>query len=260
MLHAPNDDLIEVVRELARSTTPQELQSRGVRRVRSIGVDDLSLLIEKAINRTLLRRTIGGIDDRELDALVSETNAEFVAQLAEYEALGDSRERLERQRAKVRSDLDELRQVIAERVERDPAEQAAADEQRAHDLRLSVQALLLPLYDPDRRKPGVRRVAEQILGLFEESTRRALEERESAREREIEQLHRRVAKLIASLEATEKVLGEVAKMKDVEHGIASIYRTVQGLAQGDLAREKKRDALERIFQSNLTLRSLVAQG
>lgn len=263
MLHATNEELLEVVRELARPTTPHELELRGIRHVRSIGLNEISLLIEKSVNRTLMKRTIGALREPELDELVGAAEAEFGAQLAELEELADSHAFIERQRAKVREDLDSVRSAIAQRERSDLrglAEQAEADLARERDLRLAIQALLLPLRDGGTQRPGVRRVAEQLLALIDRNEERALAAQRCAHDDDVQLLERRVAKLIASLENAEQALAELAKRKDVEHGIASIYRTVQGLAHSELDREKKLEALERLFRSNLNLRSLVTRG
>jgi hypothetical protein len=264
--HEINTDLVDVVRELARETTPQELQRRGVRNIRSIGISQVSLLIEKAVNRTLMKRTIGGLSDVELGALVAEAEAEFTAQLAELEVLADSRKLVERQREQVHQDLAALRDAPAPEAPADGdgasgPSAAEIEAERVRDLRLQIQALLLPLYDPNaRNRPGVRRLAEQVMALCVADREAALAAQKIAYQDEILQLERRVAKLVQSLETTEKVLDELAKMKDVEHGIASIYRTVQGLATGAFDREKKIEMLERIFLANLDLRAQVAQG
>lgn len=259
-----NSDLVDVLRELGRPTTPRELESRGVRRVRSIGLADVSLLIERAVNRTLMKRTIGGLDDTERRALIEDAEAEFAQLRSELQVLTDSRDLMERHRQSVRSDLSDVKRVLVPPrgfVEQHEAERAAAaklDAERMTALRLEMQALLLPLFDPGSKpRPGVRRIAEDLLVLFVRDRDRALAEQRRAMDKHVDGLERRIAKLVASLESTERVLAEIAKMKDVELGVASIYRTVQGLAAvgGEVA--KKREMLEQIFLSNLEMRGLV---
>jgi hypothetical protein len=71
--------------------------------------------------------------------------------------------------------------------------------------------------------------------------------------RSLDVLQRRAAKLEHSLKETRAALAYVSGLEHVDSGIASIYRTVQGLAIGDPERERKREALECLFQANLAL-------
>jgi transposase len=62
-----------------------------------------------------------------------------------------------------------------------------------------------------------------------------------------------VTKLVESLEATEKTLKEVAAMKNIDLGIASLYRVVQGLPEEEQNRAQKKQMMEIIFQANLDM-------
>jgi diguanylate cyclase (GGDEF)-like protein len=70
----------------------------------------------------------------------------------------------------------------------------------------------------------------------------------------IDQLERRIAKLTHLLGITEDELRRVAGMKNIDLGIASIYRTVQGLSDDAVQKEKKRVMMREIFQANLELK------
>ena len=52
-----NAALSEALEEIGRHTTPEQLRKRGVRRVLSVTRQDVSRLIEVAVNRTLLERS-----------------------------------------------------------------------------------------------------------------------------------------------------------------------------------------------------------
>ncbi|MEM6674091.1 MAG: hypothetical protein AAF726_14700 [Planctomycetota bacterium] len=63
-------------------------------------------------------------------------------------------------------------------------------------------------------------------------------------------LERRIAKLVAALDAAQ---GEIARLRrggDVETGVASIYQSVQGLDDGETHVELKRALVEEIFRKN----------
>jgi hypothetical protein len=68
-------------------------------------------------------------------------------------------------------------------------------------------------------------------------------------------LQRRAAKLERSLDETRSALAYVSGLEHVDMGLASIYREVQGLSEFDPQHERKRSALEHIFQANLALRN-----
>ncbi len=71
--------------------------------------------------------------------------------------------------------------------------------------------------------------------------------------REIELLETRVAKLKQLLDATEEELSRLVQEKSADPGIASIYRTVQGIAPGERNYEKKRELLTVIYRANVEL-------
>ena len=76
-----NQALTDVVRRWARPTTPEELAQRGVARLRSVSLSRVANLIEKAVNRTLLARTIGDPGDSER-GFSQAARAEFVRMLS----------------------------------------------------------------------------------------------------------------------------------------------------------------------------------
>jgi diguanylate cyclase (GGDEF)-like protein len=75
---------------------------------------------------------------------------------------------------------------------------------------------------------------------------------------QIETLERRVAKLRDLLDQSETALGDLAATKGVEAGIASIYRTVQGLQPDE--KGQKKEMLSLIFEANLELQKKKKPG
>ena len=67
-------------------------------------------------------------------------------------------------------------------------------------------------------------------------------------------------KLIHVLGVTEEELQRVAAMKGIDLGIASIYRSVQGLAADATHRARKLAMMQDIFESNLDLKNKTAPG
>jgi diguanylate cyclase (GGDEF)-like protein len=78
---------------------------------------------------------------------------------------------------------------------------------------------------------------------------------------QIDILERRLTKLSNQLGITEQELVRVAKMKNIDLGISSIYRSVQGISGGDDQYELKKSLMSKIFKANLDLlRTIGSQG
>ncbi len=78
--------------------------------------------------------------------------------------------------------------------------------------------------------------------------------KEEAYRREIDNLHRRIAKLTQSLGLTEQEIARLRNLKSVDEGVASLYREVQGLNPADARAELKKDLMSAIFEANLDLK------
>lgn len=76
----------------------------------------------------------------------------------------------------------------------------------------------------------------------------------------VELLERRIAKLTESLGVTEEELQRVLRMKGVDPGVASVYRSVQGLSADAVQAELKRELMSKIFQANLDLRKQISSS
>jgi len=66
----------------------------------------------------------------------------------------------------------------------------------------------------------------------------------------VEMYERRIAKLTRSLERLEHELSGIGD-REIEGGLSSIYRVVQGLSQSDPFRDAKKDMLRDIFEANV---------
>ncbi len=72
--------------------------------------------------------------------------------------------------------------------------------------------------------------------------------------RQVATLARRIRRLKALLDATEAELAALARRKGVDPGVASIFRTVQGLRSGQEDFSRRHGILTLIFEANLDLR------
>jgi hypothetical protein len=256
MSNSINSAFQEALREMGRPTTPEDLRRRGIKRLRSVTTSEVSLLIERAVNRTLMERTIGALDPVEKAEILHSAQNQFTRQLHDFQDLADSRQALEAHRRESQAELARLRESLevrrlAEARPGAPSESASEVRQR---LIVEIRACLQPLL-PEGSFGGVdRRVVEDLRALTERHVAQALEQLRHGFQIETENQERRVAKLVKSLEETEQVLARVAAAKAIDPGVASIYDSVQGLSAADAAVEKKKELLVHIFEANLALR------
>ena len=82
----------------------------------------------------------------------------------------------------------------------------------------------------------------------------ALDQLSGDHARRVDVLERRVAKLKDLLDSTEAELMAIARMKGIDTGVASIYRTVQGLTADEQDFERKKEMLTLLFEANVELR------
>lgn len=76
----------------------------------------------------------------------------------------------------------------------------------------------------------------------------------SEQQQRIELLERRIAKLSESLGMTEAELQRVSAQKSMDPGVASIYKTVQGLSSNAVQAELKKTLMSKIFEANVELK------
>ena len=93
----------------------------------------------------------------------------------------------------------------------------------------------------------------EVVRLSAESLKGGEGQDDGALRREVEQLHRRIAKLTGSLEMTEQEIVRLRKLKNVDDGVESLYREVQGLSDGDARSEVKKELMGEIFKANMHL-------
>ena len=99
----------------------------------------------------------------------------------------------------------------------------------------------------------LRAAQAEIARLAEEAARPRGDGDVDAYKREVDQLQRRIAKLTQSLETTEAEIARLRDIKDVDDGVASVYRDVQGLDDRDARSEVKKELMGAIFKANLDL-------
>ncbi len=115
---------------------------------------------------------------------------------------------------------------------------------------------------PERRRRAIsqRALESAVQRAVAERTREHARERallEASHGREVDVLQRRVAKLAGQIEAQELQLLR-RQRGEVETGLASVYREVQGLPEDASNFALKQELMAAIFKANLKLRKRVA--
>jgi diguanylate cyclase (GGDEF)-like protein len=221
--------------------------SIGVAANRDAGVRDIETLVQQAQAGMALARAAGG--DRWMRQ--EQAGSEFDQIRRELEDLRGALDRqgdVVREAASVkavleRADLPGGSPALLER----PEDRAFAEQMRAQ--------LDLAGFPPGADGARLREQAIDcaLRGIHEER-RRSIERQMRENEGEIDNLRRRVAKLNSSLRATEEELSRVMAVKNIDPGVASIYRTVQGLSVDAANAQARLEMLTQIFQANVALR------
>lgn len=256
-----NDALVDALRELGDSTTPEELRAQGVGRVRRVKREMISLLIEKAVNRTVIERTLG-VDQRELADLVQQAHDEFNLIIRQQDEIDRAREQIGFRRQALHGEMARLRAEIAARGESRALRRREVEREEDEFLTAGLRAAFARL---ERLPPEIRRlerdVLSRVLQALEAARASAMLAGREESEELVTDLERRVVKLVQSLEASEQALARVGPLLRLDSGLESIYRTVQGLSAGEAGVQAKQEIMRAIFEKNLELLHLAkAQG
>lgn len=253
------ETLREAVRQIAFRTSVDSLKKQGVQQVSVLGLDRIVVLIEEAVS-TSLRAHLGG---SEREAVAQATKAEFLRLLRSNEDLQRQKTEVERLKEQAEGEVDSLRRELARQQQELQLrlQQGRLAEAGRHDgedavIAGKVRGLFAALAATGNLAdvPTETRVLELVMDVVAEQRRDSEEARRALRDREVENLQRRIQKLGETLEQTEHRLREVSALKNIDAGISSIYREVQGLRTGDAAFSRKQELMAAIFEANLRLR------
>jgi hypothetical protein len=253
------ETLKDAVRQMSFRTSLDNLKKKGVQQVNVLGIDRIIALIEAAVHRSLQSRLVGV----EREAVADATKAEFLRLLRSNEDLLRQKSEIERQRERAEDEIDQMRRELAEKrqalkleLERDALELAnryqGENAAIAHKVSAIVQALA------EAPESTTRDVEQKLMELVMDVVSGEREAAEAARralqDREVDTLQRRIRKLNDTLSQTELRLQQVSALKDLDSGISSIYREVQGVDTRDAQAKKKLDLMAEIFRANLALK------
>jgi len=246
--------LVSLLSGAARAMSVRQLRREGYDRVRVLGRDQLLRIVEEAVEFTMHELGLGdpGLPGR-LGPLV---RTRFEALLQDVKRLELERQSAKKEGEDLEARVTELRRKIlgaTEDLERVHSERRAAEALRpAADrdtLRVHLRTLLRTTYASSEQ---IERAIEAVDGFLDGEAKR-IEGLLSTRSMDDSAtLRRRLEKLQEALSRAEADLARTGAA--VFPGIASIYRTLQGLSPAESQYDRKRALLESIFEANVRLR------
>ncbi len=249
-------NLRDVVMKLAYSTSVDQLKKQGVRKVNVLGMDRIALLIQEAVKRSLRYKLLA----LDRDEIAHATKEEFLRLLKSNEDLEKQHDELRALKEQAEAQVDQLRRELAEqqklldqRLASAATDQARRYEGEDRDIASQITDLVQGLRDSGQTEEVPARLLELVMGFIRDERRQTIEAREAVRDREVDLLRRRIEKLNDSLAETEHRLSEVSAIKNLDTGISSRYREVQGLDSHDEEFEAKNELMTSIFEANLRL-------
>lgn len=255
-------NLVDAVKKLAFKTSVDQLKQKGVKQVNVVGLDRLAALIQEAVKKSLQHR-LAGLDR---DAIADQTKEEFLRLLRRNETLEKEKDEIAKLRERAQQELESLRGEIdaGRRALEQHMRSAAASEAERYAgenaaIQKQIEALFASFVQSGAKDLGGLRDAifTSTVALVDKERKESLVAREAARDREVELLERRVEKLKVALTENEKLMAHAATLLPGDPGIASIYKSVQGLSVNDSSFARKKDMMSGIFQANLALQKKV---
>jgi hypothetical protein len=252
------ETLKEAVRQMAFRTSLASLKKKGVQKVNVLGIDRIVALIEAAVHRSLKSRLLGA--DRE--AVAEATKSEFLRLLRSNEDLQRQKSEWEQQKDQAEEEIDQLRRDLAQqnrslqqRLEQDALENTSRYDGENALIARKVADVMQAIAGNQglSAKAAEEKVMELVMDVVSGERQDAEQARAALQDREVENLQRRIRKLSETLQQTEQRLQHVAATKNIDSGISSLYREVQGVSLGDALATKKSELMAEIFKANLEL-------
>jgi hypothetical protein len=245
--------------------------SSEARKLNLVGSSQLTRAVAEAVRRGLSQQFV--FKEEQLEGAVRAIGRELMQRLkansksvrglpkdAFLREVRADKQRIEAARETARKELEGMLvklKNVHDQVEQREAELVRESEEsgRVEDKELSSR--IGEIFAGLQLGPDAQKVREKItaaaLGSLKTERERSIEAQMVEHRGEVEHFERRIAKLTQSLELTEDELKRIAAAKNIEVGVGSIYKTVQGLSNEDEAYETKKELMSSIFAANLEL-------
>ncbi len=267
-------NLSEALRQRTQRTTLAALEKRGFKKVNVLNMRTIEKIVGEAVEKSLDRRQ-ESLNDDERAELEKDAREEFLKLLKEHKKVVAEKNKSDERSSELEVQLGALRAELAaqqknlasERARNIGAENWTLSPGSFDKLENNIRGLFGQLMNEERRLAlaqvgpaalrGLSELERKLLAMVDrilsEERERFLSTVQSEHDKKVELLERRVAKLSQTLSETEDALRVVVKSKGVDHGIASIYKVVQGLNLEDVYYGEKKELLKEVFVQNLVL-------
>lgn len=242
-----------------------------VRKLNLVGSSQITRAVAEAVRRGLSQQFV--ITETQLEGAVKAVGTELLKRLkansksvrglpkdAFLKEVRADKKRIEAEREAARRQLDVmLEKLKSSHDEVDRREEELVRESREvgqvqdEALTVKIQEIFESLQAGEDIETIRQKITELALGSLQGERDKSIEAQLSDHRNEVENFERRIAKLTHSLELTEDELKRIAAAKNIELGVGSIYRTVQGLNSSDDNYETKKELMSSIFAANLEL-------
>jgi hypothetical protein len=261
-------NIFRLLHNRTKSTSIRRLERQGVKNVSILNVKDLKTLIQDAVDKTLKDLGIS-LSQEELQKINDRTREEFLRILndrdelkASMRTMGEEMEILKENIRLMKAELDvdnRLLQNEESQILQNKLAQVSHDREANLDSTLLVhlKSLLAESNVDVAVKDEVLRLT---LHLVEKERERSESDIKASQEDRVHKLKRRIAKLNAKLEETEKILEKVRSQENMDQGVASEFKTPQGMDSDAVFREEKKALLKEIFTLNMDLKKLITEA
>ncbi|MEQ8764508.1 MAG: hypothetical protein RL885_11310 [Planctomycetota bacterium] len=266
-----HSQVLQAIRDHSFRVSVRKLKQQGHRRITALRLQDIQQLISEAVERVLGEKDLA-LDGKARAGVEKEVHEEFQRLLAEHQRVLRDHESVTKSFAELQERYSLLQHELTQQQEL--LEHERSRELDAETLTLSKEGLVdvgsrireavhLVLSSggmdfangtADKLRQLESRIVDVTSQILEHERLVGYERDRQDKDDRVEQLERRVTKLRKHLADTEQSLAAMAKAKGIDPGVASIYRSVQGLNLEDPTADKKKEFLKEIFDQNLALR------
>lgn len=262
----------------APTASPEETMRKESRKLNLVGSSQLARAVAESVRRGLETQFV--LEERQLEAAVRAIGKELLERLkaksktvrglpkdAFLKEVEADRQRIEAAKEAARKELDVMLEQLKgshddhARLRNElEAESKATAQVEDSLLAQRIQAIFAGSGDGADMAAIREKITALALGTVQDHRDETMEAQLAEQRTKIERFERRISKLTSNLELTEEELKRIASAKNIDLGVSSIYRNVQGLSSSDGDFETKKELMSCIFQANLDLQKGKAEA
>lgn len=264
--------------EPAPRPSTEETMRKESRKLNLVGSSQLARAVAESVRRGLEEQFV--LEEHQLEAAVRSIGKQLLERLkakaksvrglpkdAFLKEVEADRARIEAAKEAARKELDVMLEQLKgsqdahERRRTELEAESKANAEVEDDLLAKrIQEIFAGSGDGADMAAIREKITALALGTVQDHRDETMEAQLAEQRTKIERFERRISKLTSSLEMTEDELKRIAAAKNIDLGVSSIYRNVQGLSSSDDDYETKKELMSCIFQANLDLQKGKAEA